>query len=84
MTDNNLNKYLRIKERVELSQQKIAKAEGALDEMMKQLKKEFGCKTLQEAKEKLKQSKKQKRILGKKFEKAIEKFEEDWPDEAEE
>ena len=76
-----LDKYLALKRRVESAQQKADQADGAIGEVMKQLKKEFGCSTLNEAKRKLKQLEKQEVESKEKFDSAVEKFENDWPDE---
>lgn len=76
-----LDKYLALKRRVESAQQKADQAEGAIGEVMKQLKREFGCSTLNESKRKLKQLERQEVESKGKFDNAVEKFEEDWPDE---
>jgi len=73
-----LDKYLQLKKKVELLQQKADQAEGALGEVMKQLKRDFGCSTLVEAKKKLKQLEKQEASSQKEFDSAVKKFEEDW------
>jgi len=78
-----LKKYMQLKKRVEQAQQDSDKAEGALGEVMKRLKAEFGCSTLAEAEKKLKALKKQSDIVQKKFDDAMEEFEEKWPDEIE-
>ena len=83
MANKKLDKYLLLKRRVETAQQQVSKAEGALGEVMKQLKKEFGCDTLKEAKKKLKQLEKQKVSSKENRDAAREKFEEDWSDELE-
>ena len=83
MANTNLDKYVRLKKQVENAQQKVSQAEGALGEIMKQLKKEFGCDTLKEAKRKLKQLEKQKTSSKQESDDAIEKFEEDWSEEIE-
>lgn len=75
-----LDKYLSLKKRVESAQQEADKAEGALSEVMKQLEREFDCKTLNEAKRKLKQLKKQEESSKKAFDDALEEFEENWPE----
>jgi len=58
----------------------LVKDSISVAEVMKQLKKEFGCSTLNEAKRKLKQLEKQEVESKEKFDSAVEKFEEDWPD----
>ena len=81
MAKNNLEKYLTLKKKVESAQTEADQAEGALGEVMKQLKKEFECDTLKEAKKKLKQLEKQKESSKEEFEEAVEKFEDDWSEE---
>ena len=77
-----LDKYLSLKKRVETAQQEADKAEGALSEVMKQLEREFDCSTLNEAKRKLKQLRKQAELSKKAFDDALEEFEEKWEDES--
>lgn len=77
----NLDKYLKLKEKVESARQEADQAEGAHKEVMKQIKDEFGCSTLNDAKRTLKQKRKQEADSKAKFDTAFEQFEEDWPDE---
>ena len=77
-----LKKYMELKKRVEQAQQKADKAEGALEQVMKQLKKDFDCPTLEAAKRKLRLLEKQKQETGTQFEEAVEEFEEKWSDES--
>ena len=58
----------------------LDKAEGALQQVMKQLKEKFGCTTLEAAKKKLKLLKKQGQEAEVEFDKAVEEFEEEWND----
>lgn len=44
-----LSDYLTLKKQVEQLQTDADRAEGALDQLLSQLKKEFGCKSLKEA-----------------------------------
>jgi len=76
-----LDKYLALKRRVESAQQKADQADGAQKEIMKQLKREFGCDTLAEAKKKLRQLEKQESVSKKAFDDALAEFEEKWSDE---
>lgn len=80
---NQLKKYLELKKKVEQAQQKSDKAEGALEQIMEQLKEKFGCSTLKEAKKKLALLEKQEREAKEEFETAIEEFEEKWEEEDE-
>ena len=73
-----LKKYVDLKRRVEQAQQKADKAEGALEQVMEQLKEKFGCSTLKDAKKKLTLLKEQEQELKIKFEDALEEFEENW------
>lgn len=77
-----LDKYLRLKEKVDTAQQEADQAEGAHKEVMNQIKDEFGCNSLNEAKRVLKQKRKQEGTSKAKFDDAFEQFEEDWPDES--
>lgn len=76
-----LDKYLKIKRKVDSAQQESNKVEGAFGEVMKQLKKEFKCSTIKEAEAELKERKKKRDKVGKKFDSAVEDFEEKWSDE---
>ena len=76
-----LDKYLSLKKRVDKSQQEADQAEGGIQEVTNQIKREFGCDTLNAAKRKLKQLEKQETTSKKAFDDAVEKFEKDWPDE---
>jgi len=84
MSNTKLDKYLNLKKRVESAQQQADQAEGALGEIMGQIKEEFGCTSLKLAKIKLKQLEKARDISKKEFDDAVEKFEEDWSEELEE
>ncbi len=76
-----VNKYLELKKKTEEAQQKADKAAGALSQVMKQLKTEFDCSTLQEAEKQLKQLQKQEKKLTQEFDQAIETYEEKWESE---
>lgn len=81
-TMSRLKKYMELKKRVEQAQQKADKAEGALEQVMKQLKENFDCPTLEAAKRKLKLLEKQKQDMGIKFDNEVKEFEEKWSDES--
>ena len=76
-----LDKFLSLKKRHSQAQQEADQAEGAEREVMKQIKDEFSCNTLNDAKRTLKQKRKQEADSKEKFDTAFEKFEEDWPDD---
>ena len=73
-----LKNYMELKRKVEEAQQKVDKAEGALEQIMERIEKEFDCSTLEAAKKKLKSLIQQEDTTKKKFDEAIEEFEEKW------
>jgi len=75
-----LDKYMEWKRKVKQAQQEADKAEGALEQIGRELKKDFGCSTLQAVKKKLKILEKQVPKAKAEFENAVEKFKEKWPD----
>jgi len=75
-----LERYIQLKKKVEQAQQKADKVDGALGQMMKQLKGKFGCSSLEEAKKKLKVLKGREDKTKREFDKAVEAFEEEWED----
>jgi len=83
VVNTNLDKYLALKKQIRRVQQQGDEAKGAGDETMKQIKDEFGCTTLKQAKVKRKQLRKCKISSKRKLDIAIEQFEKDWPDETE-
>ena len=78
-----VDEYTQLKKRVDNARQKADKAEGALEEVLRKLKKDFDCKTLAEAKLKLKQLKKEGSDLEAEFETAVKKFKKTWGDKIE-
>lgn len=79
---SNLDKFVKLKKRVEEAKQEADKAEGALAQVLKQLKSEFGCNSLGDAEKKLEQLEKEKKIAKRRFDKAVNVFEESWNDES--
>lgn len=77
---NLLEKYTELKKKEERAKETINKAEGALEQVMTQIKEEFDCDTLQSAEKKLKKEQAQEASIRKEFEEAINGFEKDWPD----
>ena len=50
--DQTLKKYMRLKKEVETAQQRKDRSQGALDQLMENLKKDFDCSTLKQAQKK--------------------------------
>lgn len=73
-----LKTFIRLRKEEEEQREKASKAEGALDEIMSSIKKEFNCETLKESQTKLKILQKRKKKKEAEFEKAVEKYEEKW------
>jgi len=76
--DDNLRKYMELKKKVELAQQKADRAEGALQQVMNRLEEDFECSSVEDAEKKLKILEKQKQKAKEEFENAVEAFEEKW------
>lgn len=75
---------MELKEKVDKAQQTSDKAEGALGQVMKELKNEFDCHSIDEAVKKRKHLKKQTDKSKEAFDDGLEKFNEDWSEELEE
>jgi len=75
-----LKEYLNLKEQVEKARQQAAKAEGALEQILKQLKEKFGCNSLKEAKALLKQIQKKEKKAREELDQAMKDFKAKWKD----
>lgn len=73
-----LQKYTKIKNAVEKAQADASKAEGALSEVMKTLKNEFGCANLKQAMAKAQALEAKTNAAKSKFEEALASFEDEW------
>lgn len=78
---NTLQKYNEIKRKLEEATRQKDKAEGALSQIMSQLKTKFGCNSLAVASKKLTKLRQQEEEAKEEFDTTVEKFEEDWSDE---
>jgi len=75
-----LKRYNELKERVEDAQKKSDRAQGNLDQIMKQLKNDFDCDDLDEAKDMLEKLEKELKKTEGEFDKAVLEFEKKWGD----
>ncbi len=75
-----LRKFEKLKANVERLERDKAKAEGALEQTMAVLKKEFGVETLEEAEGMLKQLEEESKLALDEYEAALAEFEEEWND----
>lgn len=82
--DQTLKKYMRLKKDVETAQQRADRAQGALDQLMKTLEKDFDCSTLKQAKTKLTSLQKKEETAREEFEEAVDEFEEKWEEKLQE
>lgn len=80
----NKHDYEKLKNKVERAKQDASKAEGALEQMMKNLESEFGCKDLNDAKELLAKLQKKEAKAKKKYEQALADFNEKWEESEDE
>ncbi len=76
--DQTLKKYMKLKKDVEVSRQRADREQGALDQLMKTLKKDFNCTTLKQAQKKLKNLQEQEVEAKEEFVEVMEEFEEKW------
>lgn len=75
-----LEKVADLKKQVEIAKQKAHKAEGALEQTLKQIQEDFHCSSLDEAEKKLKTIQEEYNTAQKEFNKELEAFEEKWAD----
>lgn len=73
--------YRELKKEVEDAKSESERAQGALDQLMKQLKKDFGCDTLKEAKGLLEDYEAKRVRCKKKFDEVMSDYEEKWKGE---
>lgn len=73
-----VKRYQHLKQEAEELQRQADRAHGALDGVMKQLKEEFDCDTLEEAEERQKELQKEAKKAEKTFNEALEDFEDKW------
>ena len=73
-----LETYRRLKREVEEATAEAERAKGALDQLMDQMKKDFGCSNAAEAKTLLKSLSDQRDKANAKFEKALKEYEAKW------
>lgn len=71
-------RYEQLKGQADNLRQKISRAEGALEQHMARLKDEHGCKTIEDAKRKLKRLDREASEATAAFEAAADEFEEKW------
>lgn len=70
--------FRRLQKEHEEAQQSASRAEGALQQLMRQLKTEFGCDTLEQAQEKLTELQTQKDKMERIVNKRLQAYEEKW------
>ena len=73
-----LQEFNKLKSQVERLQRTADKAQGALEQAMEILKEEFGCDSVEEAKDLAEKYRKEARVLKEKFEEAETEFTEKW------
>jgi len=78
MSTTAVDAFLALQLRVKEATREAAKAEGALEQLMTRLKKDFKCTTIGQAKKKLKKLEAQLEEDEIAFEKGMEAFEEEW------
>jgi phage shock protein A len=79
-----IEEFERIRARIEKMKRDRDKASGAMESVMSQIKKEFGCSTLKEASKKLVKLTQEQEKLEKEIEQKEAEFQEKWADVLEE
>jgi hypothetical protein len=77
---SDLNDFIDLKKNVEELRSKVHRAEGSLEQGMKRLENEFGCKSLEEAEDELKELRRKEEKEKKAFQKALAKYEKEYED----
>lgn len=72
------SRCLKLKERVDSLQSKVDRAEGALESLRQQLEKEFGCKTIKEARKELDRLKEESEQLEQELKNGLDVFEREY------
>lgn len=78
---NLTEELLELQQERDETKQEVDKSRGALDQILKQIKEEFGCKTLKEANKKLNELKRKEEALRHDFEQKLEKYKERWEEQ---
>ena len=73
-----MDDYPALVRKVEALRQRKAKADGALEQLLKRLKEEFGCKHLAAAKKRLEELEQEERDLFTAYKEAREEFDRKW------
>ncbi len=75
-----LKKLTKIKDQVTDLKRSADRAQGAFDRILKQLKDDYDCDSLEEAKDKLSKRRKELKVVEHDFDVAMRKFEKRWGD----
>ena len=75
MSRIDLAKYNKLKKKLDKYEQLEQRSKGALEQLLQQLNKEFGCKTIEQGQVKLKELRREQKENERKFNKALKKFE---------
>lgn len=75
-----LKKLTQLKSKIDKAEKEYLMAQGALEEIKQNLKKEFKCSTLKEANALMRKLRKKQKAAEKEFNTGLEKFEEEWKD----
>jgi len=73
-----VKEYIDLKRKIETTQQSIDKAKGALEQLLKNLKQDFNCETVEEAEEKLKTLQEEQLKLEEQFNEELKNFKKKW------
>lgn len=75
---SSIDRFQKFTEQIQEFQREIDKAKGVLDHLLKQLKEEFACDSLETATKLLKKKEKTAKAVESELEEALDEFEERW------
>ena len=76
----NVEEYQRLKKKSETAKSEVSRAEGAIENQMEKLKKEFNCQTVEEAEAMLVELEGKEKELSEEFERKLDEFKQKWGD----
>lgn len=79
-SDQSERKYKRLKREIDKLDREISRKEGAQEELLRTLQRDFECETLDDAQDLLEALQQQEHKLKNKFDQELEAFEEKWGD----
>lgn len=80
----NIQEFTKLKDKADKLKSEVDKAQGAIEQSMRELKDKFECETIEEAEQLLEELEKQVALLTKNYDDSLVKFKEEWEEKLEE